>query len=395
MSEFSKFDAFKDFENLLRSKEVANLLINNIKKLCEKISEDVRIMNFCGTHEWSVTNYGLRSLLPKKIEMIAGPGCPVCVTPSYYIEELIKLALDGVQIYTYGDVFRLPAVKPVSGARSLEDAKALGGEVKVVTGLVDAIELAKNCKDGIFAGIGFETVAPGYAHAILKDLVPENLKILSLLKLTPPAMHFTVEKLDKDETPLSGIIAPGHVSTIVGAKAWKKVAEDFKIPIVVAGFEPVDILIAIAKILQQKISGEAKVELEYTRAVSYEGDLRAQRLINSVFEVREDAWRGIGFIANSGLRINESYRRCDAFEHFKIQEVKRAEWSCDLNINCKCSDIVLGKAKPTDCKLFMKVCNPENPYGPCMVSVEGTCSIWARFGAEEFTEDMVDELKLR
>ncbi len=395
MAEFSKFEIFKEVESLLRSRDVANLLVNCIKKLCEKVSEDVRIMSFCGTHEWSVTSYGLRSLLPKKIEIIAGPGCPVCVTPSYYIEELIKLSLDGVQIYTYGDVFKLPAVKLVYGAKSLEDAKALGGEVRVVTGLVDAIELAKNRKDSIFAGIGFETVASGYAHAILKDLIPENLKILSLLKLTPPAMYFTVEKLGRDETPLSGIIAPGHVSTIVGAKAWKKVAEDFKIPVVVAGFEPVDILIAIAKILQQIISREAKVELEYTRAVSYEGDLRAQKLINSVFEAKEDAWRGIGFIPESGLRIKESYRICDAFEYFNIQELKRSEWSYDLNAGCKCSDIVLGRAKPTDCKLFMRVCNPENPYGPCMVSVEGTCSIWARFGAKEFTEDILEELKLR
>ncbi|MDI9645592.1 MAG: hydrogenase formation protein HypD [Archaeoglobales archaeon] len=395
MAEFSKFEILKEVEILLRSRDVANLLVNCIKKLCEKISEDVRIMSFCGTHEWSVTNYGLRSLLPKKIEIIAGPGCPVCVTPSYYIEELIKLSMDGVQIYTYGDVFRLPAVKLVRGAKSLEDAKALGGEVRVVTGLVDAIELAKNCKDSIFVGIGFETVAPGYAHAILKDLIPKNLKILSLLKLTPPAMYFTVEKIDKDEKPLSGIIAPGHVSTIVGAKAWKKVAEDFRIPIVVAGFEPVDILMAIAKILQQIISGEAKVELEYTRAVSYDGDLRAQKLLSSIFEAKEDAWRGIGFIPGSGLRINEGYRRYDAFEYFNIEELRKSEWNYDLNAGCRCSDIVLGRAKPTDCKLFMRVCNPENPYGPCMVSVEGTCSIWARFGAKEFTDDILEELKLR
>ncbi|MEM1608577.1 MAG: hydrogenase formation protein HypD, partial [Ignisphaera sp.] len=219
-----------------------------------------KIMNFCGTHEWTVTHFGIRSLVPKNIELVAGPGCPVCVTPSHFIEEAIKLALDGITVYTYGDTYRLRTLNSVRGYRSLSEVRG-EGSVKLVTSLVDAIKDARNSnRESVFIGIGFETVAPGYASAVLKGLVPENLKIMSLVKLTPPAMFYSLEILREKPTepPVMGVIAPGHVSTVTGAKAWSVVSENYGIPVVVSGFEPIDVLLSILEILKQLVKGEAK-----------------------------------------------------------------------------------------------------------------------------------------
>jgi hydrogenase expression/formation protein HypD len=377
--------------------ELARIIVQNIEKvmgkLIEKYGNDlkIKIMNFCGTHEWTVTHFGLRSLVPKNIELIAGPGCPVCVTPSHYIEEVLRLALDGVVVYTYGDTYRLRTVKPVKEVRSLSEARSLGALVKVVTSLAEAIEDSKkHGKDSIFIGIGFETVASGYAKAILSKAIPGNLKLLSLVKLTPPAMKYTLD-IHRQELPVKGVIAPGHVSTIIGAKAWQKVSEEFKIPIVVSGFEPIDVMFSILEILKQLSEDRYRVVNEYKRAVTWSGDEVAQRMINEVFDVVDDAWRGIGFIPESGLRLKSRFRIFDAFEEFKIRELGKNEWVYDLSPGCRCADIILGKALPTNCPLFMKVCTLSTPVGPCMVSVEGTCSIWAKHGgmiAIEIAKDL-------
>jgi hydrogenase expression/formation protein HypD len=372
------------------SMELARALVTKIKELTAEVTKvyggDFRfkIMDFCGTHEWTITHYGIRSLLPDAIELVAGPGCPVCVTPSYFVEELIKMSLEGFTIYTYGDVYRLKTIRPVRGATSLAEARALGGKVKVVTSIIDAVKDAReHGGESIFVGIGFETVAPGYAHSILKRLLPSNLKLLSLVKLTPPAMFYSIDILREKPTepPIMGVIAPGHVSTITGAKAWAPVAENYGIPVVVAGFEPIDVLIALVEILRQLSRGEAMVTIEYRRAVSWHGDLRAQSMIHRAFETVDDAWRGIGFLPKSGLRVRESYKSMDAFREYGIRDLDPGTWKYDLPPGCRCAEVIIGKIKPVQCPLFMRKCTPSNPVGPCMVSVEGTCAIWARFGA--------------
>lgn len=355
-----------------------------------------KIMNFCGTHEWTVTHFGIRSLVPKNIELVAGPGCPVCVTPSHFIEETIKLALDGITVYTYGDTYRLRTLNSVRGYRSLSEVRG-EGSVKLVTSLVDAIKDARNSnRESVFIGIGFETVAPGYASAVLNGLVPENLKIMSLVKLTPPAMFYSLEILREKPTepPVMGVIAPGHVSTVTGAKAWSVVSENYGIPVVVSGFEPIDVLLSILEILKQLVKGEAKTVIEYKRAVTWHGDLRAQRIVAKAFRVVDDAWRGIGFLPKSGLRLRDEYRKYDAFEGLGVKEIKPGEWGYDLPPGCRCAEVTLGKAKPTDCSLFMKVCTPDKPYGPCMVSLEGACAIWARFGSGGLADEIAKELSL-
>ncbi|AFA38955.1 MAG: hydrogenase formation protein HypD [Nitrososphaerota archaeon] len=387
-----------------RKTAVTSTLIRSIKKYSEELKARdpgyvYKIMDFCGTHEWTIVHFGLRSLLKKagvdNVELVAGPGCPVCVTPSYYIEQAIKLALEGVVIYTYGDVYKLPALRPVKGARSLAEARALGGDVRIVHSFLHAIlDARKHAKPSAFVGIGFETVAPGYSEAILKGLVPDHLKLMSLVKLTPPAMFYTLEVVREKPTdfPISGVIAPGHVSTIVGGKAWRPVAEQFEIPVVVAGFEPNDVLTAVAEILRQLAKGEHKVVIEYTRAVTWEGDLKAQSSIRTVFETVDSAWRGIGYIPKSGLALRDEFKKHDALEHFGIPDLTPDTWRYDLPANCKCAEVNLGKAKPTDCPLFMKACTPDRPIGPCMVSVEGTCAIWARFGGGGLAEEIAKEI---
>lgn len=388
-------------ENIFRNNAgLAKMLVGYIRKFYDRLSENMgefKIMDFCGTHEWTITHYGLRSLMPEKLELVAGPGCPVCVTPSFYIQNAIRLGFDGITIYTYGDVFRLPTLSPVNGASSLAEAKALGAEVKIVTGILDAISDAKNHKkDSVFLGIGFETVASGYAKTLISDLLPDNLKLMCLVKLTPPAMLATVEILEREkEKSVMGIIAPGHVSTIIGAKAWKTVAEKHNIPVVVTGFEPIDVLIAITEILKQLTRTEGKVSIEYTRAVSWDGDLKAQEMMSRAFRVVKDAWRGIGFLPYSGFRISSSFRKNDAFEEYGIPEIAPEDAQADLPKGCRCAEIVVGKKKPTDCQFFMNKCKPSSPIGPCMVSLEGTCSIWARFGVNGLAERIAEDLNLR
>lgn len=377
---------------------LAKTLVGYIAKFYEKLKEDCgnfMVMDFCGTHEWTITHYGLRSLMPFGLELVAGPGCPVCVTPSYYIETAMRLAFDGLIVYTYGDVFRLPSLRKVNEASSLAEARALGADVRIVAGIADAIADAKlHGKEAVFLGIGFETVASGYAQSLIKGLLPENLKLMSLVKLTPPAMLATVDLL-REETTVKGIIAPGHVSTIIGAKAWKAVCEKHRIPLVVAGFEPIDVLIAIAEILKQLVKGEAKVSIEYTRAVSWEGDAKAQEMIAKAFRLVDDAWRGIGFLHRSGLRISDSFKHYDAFFEYSIPEIAPDNCKEDLPKGCKCAEVVIGKEKPTNCPFFMKKCKPTSPVGPCMVSMEGTCAIWARFGADGLADRIAKELDLR
>jgi hydrogenase expression/formation protein HypD len=328
---------------------------------------DVKFCHVCGTHEWTITHYGLRALLPKTVKVIAGPGCPVCILPAAELDEAISLALEGVTVTTYGDVIRVPASKS-----SLQEAKASGGDVRIVYSIRDAVRMAENepDKDFVFLAIGFETTAPATAVEIL-DRPPENLSFLVCHRLIPPAMELL---LGVGDLHLDGFIAPGHVSTIIGMKPYQIFPEAYHMPTVVAGFEPLDILFTISTLLRQVRDGKARLENEYKRSVTREGNIKAQEAIKRVFRVVSGRWRGLGRIPSSALALREEFKPHDAREKYDIN----IEHSRDLLPGCQCHLVMLGKIDPPECPLFLKACKPSAPKGACMVSIEGTCRIWAK-----------------
>lgn len=354
-------------------REIAKEIVRRIEELSKGI-EKVRIMTFCGTHEWTVARYGIRSVLPPNIEVVAGPGCPVCVTPGRLVEVLAKLSLEGYTVLTYGDAYRLPST-PGSSIRSLEHAKSMGGDVRVVYSFLDAVKIARESRSTcIFFAIGFETTMPSTGEALLKGYVPRNLLILSAYKFTPPIMRYLLEV---KKARIDGIIAPGHVSTVIGVEPWRFVVDEFGIPLVVAGFSPLDVLLAILEIVRQIREGRPRLVNEYRRSVKWEGNTYARRIIDSVYEVDDSFWRGIGVVPKSGAYLSERYRVFDAYTELGIS--RRIDFE-PMPPGCRCSDVVIGMARPIDCPHFMKSCRPESPYGPCMVSYEGTCRIWAELG---------------
>lgn len=339
-------------------------------KLLQKINElstPVKIMHVCGSHEHTIMENGIRSLLPEEVEIIAGPGCPVCVVPSREIDEALELIDRGVTITTFGDMLRVPGSE-----RSLADAKAEGGDVRVVYGINRAIEIAeKEDNDVAFISAGFETTAPTTAAELLAT-PPENFSVLSCHRLIPPAIDFLI---NSGETSLNALIEPGHVCTIIGTKPFEYFSSEFGIPQAVAGFNPLDILMSVYMILRQIHNETPKIENEYTRAVKDEGNVIAQEKMNQVFEVTSREWRGFPKIPNSILEIKDEFSEFNAREKYDI-EVKDVN---EAPKGCICGPILRGLARPEDCKLFRKVCNPLHPIGACMVSKEGTCNIAHRY----------------
>jgi hydrogenase expression/formation protein HypD len=343
------------------------------KKVSEKMVEIapkkdvVKICHVCGTHEWTITHYGLRSLLPKNVEVIAGPGCPVCIVPASEIDEAVQLALRGIVIVCFGDLFRVPGSN-----MSLLDAKARGADVRVVYGVGDAVQMARNepDKDFVFFAVGFETTSPSTAVEVAGKPA-ENMSFLISHRTIPPAMKLLVEM---KELSLNGFIAPGHVSTIIGLKPYEVFPEEYAMPVVVAGFEPLDLMFGVYMVLRQLNEGKPKLENEYLRGVNREGNIKAQELIDEVFSTVDGAWRGLGTIPRSKYTLRNEYAKYDAHVKYGV----RVEKGVDKQHGCKCHLIVVGKIKPTECPLFMKTCTPQKPIGACMVSVEGTCRIWAR-----------------
>jgi len=342
------------------------------KRVAEKIrkaapSKDiVKICHVCGTHEWTITHYGIRSLLPENVEVIAGPGCPVCIVPASEIDEAIELALNGATVTCFGDLLRVP------GSRlSLLDARAEGADVRVVYSVADAVKMARREpeKPFVFFAVGFETTAPSTAVEILKT-PPENMSFLISHRLIPPAMKALVEMEDLN---LNGFIAPGHVSTIIGMKPYEVFPRDYGMPTIIAGFEPLDVLFAIYMIIKQLIKGKPQLENEYVRAVLPEGNMRAQKLMREAFKVENGRWRGLQTIPKSVLTLRDKYKKYDSRRKYDLQ----VECSVDVPPGCRCHLVIVGKIKPTECPLFMKACTPRRPVGPCMVSMEGTCRIWA------------------
>jgi len=350
-----------------RDAEFARRVVEKIRAITPRY--EVKICHVCGTHEWTITHYGLRSLLPENIEVIAGPGCPVCVTPAADIDQAIKLALEGKVVTVFGDALRVPGSE-----KSLMDAKAEGADVRVVYGIDDAVKMAvkEKSKEFVFFAIGFETTAPSTANVVLSK-PPKNFSILVSHRLIPPAMELL---LGIGDLKIDGFIAPGHVSTIIGLKPYEIFPKAYRMPTVIAGFEPLDILIAIYMILKQLKEGIARLENEYVRAVLPEGNVKAQKLMNKAFNVVDGYWRGLGRLPASALALKNEYSQYDARKRYELH-IEKAR---DILPGCQCHLVMIGKIKPNECPLFMKACRPEKPLGPCMVSFEGTCRIWARHG---------------
>jgi len=351
-----------------RNGKFAKKLVEEIKNVSKK---KIKLMEVCGTHTVAIFKYGLRGVMPENITLLSGPGCPVCVTANEMIDKAIWLVKQrSVILATFGDMVKVPG-----SSSSLSQEKSQGHDVRIVYSTMDALKIAQDnpAKKVIFFAIGFETTSPTIAASILeaKRLKLKNYYILAAHKLIPPAMKAL---LDTKELGLNGFICPGHVSTIIGAKPYEFIIEDYGIPCVITGFEPLDILQAILMLVKQIEDNRPKVEIQYRRAVKYKGNPSALRMLYEVFEEADSNWRGIGVIPNSGLRLRRKYRDFDAENIFEIKQEKTRYVP-----GCLCGEVLRGVRIPTECKYFGKLCTPENPVGACMVSIEGACSAYYKY----------------
>jgi hydrogenase expression/formation protein HypD len=339
-----------------------------------------QFMEFCGGHTHAISRYGVADLLPDNVRMIHGPGCPVCVLPIGRVDQAIRLALEhGVTLCTYGDCLRVPA----SDGLSLLKARARGGDIRMVYSSADAVALARNDPDRqvVFFAIGFETTTPPTAVAI-KQAATVGLKNFSVLcchVLTPSAIASILESPEVRRwgtVRLDGFIGPAHVSTIIGSRPYEFFAKEYRKPVVIAGFEPLDVMQAIRMLIRQVNEKRADVENEFSRAVDRDGNLKAQQLVAEVFELRKQfEWRGLNVLPYSALRIRSQFAEFDAERRFSLAYSPVPDHKA-----CDCGAILRGVRRPRDCKLFGTVCTPENPIGSCMVSSEGACAAHYTYG---------------
>ncbi len=357
----------EEFRNAKLATHLAEQIV-----LAAKPNRHYKFMEFCGGHTHAIYRYGIPSLLPKNVEMVHGPGCPVCVLAIAQIDKAIALAqIDNVIFCSYADMLRVPGSRQMN----LLQAKAAGADVRMVYSVDDALAHARAnpTKQIIFFAIGFETTTPPTAVAI-KIAKHENLKNFSVFcnhVLTPPALAALLAVDEQGLTvDLDGFVGPSHVSIVIGSQAYQKIGQQFNKPIVIAGFEPLDVMYSILMLIRQINAGRCDVENQYSRAVNFQGNLKAQCLMKEIFSVREQfEWRGLGFIADSALKINADYAEFDAEQRFPII-VKNSK----AHPACQCGQVLRGLLKPVDCKVFAIVCTPENPLGSCMVSSEGACA---------------------
>ncbi|UCD28434.1 MAG: hydrogenase formation protein HypD [Planctomycetota bacterium] len=345
--------------------------ISQIAGICKQLDQ-VSLMEVCGTHTVSLFRSGVKSQLPANMRMISGPGCPVCVTSQGYIDAVCELATrEDVAICTYGDMIRVPG-----RTGSLEQLRGQGADVKVVYSVRDALGLAEKNPERkfVFLAVGFETTAPATAAAVLeadgKNLI--NFYVLMCHKLVIPAMSAL---LSAGDVPIDGFICPGHVSVVIGVQAYEPIVENYGKPCVIVGFEPAQMLVGILHLVRQVAQGQARLENVYDVAVTDEGNKIAQQLLEQVFEPGQAIWRAMGTIPASGLELRKRYKRFDALAQF------------DLTIGpdydppgCRCGEVIQGKVEPNSCSLFGMECTPIRPIGPCMVSSEGTCAAWYKYG---------------
>jgi len=337
-------------------------------------------MEFCGGHTHAISRYGITEVLPVNVRMIHGPGCPVCVLPIGRIDLAIQLALDkGAIVCTYGDTMRVPA----SDSLSLVRAKARGGDIRMVYSATDALQIARQNpgREVVFFAIGFETTTPPTALAI-RNAHREGLANFSVLcchVLTPSAITHILESPEVRQygtVPIDGFVGPAHVSIVIGSAPYEHFAQEYRKPVVIAGFEPLDVMQAVLMLVRQVNEGRSEVENEFTRAVTSEGNLTAQALVSEVFELRTSfEWRGLGEVPYSALKIRPAFANFDAERRFGLGYRPVAD-----NKACECGAILRGVKKPTDCKIFGTVCTPENPMGSCMVSSEGACAAHYSYG---------------
>ncbi len=344
--------------------------------MVEQIRRDamrpVRIMEFCGGHTHAIFRFGLRTLLEGRVEMRSGPGCPVCVTAAADLDRAIAMAeLPQVTLATFGDMVRVPG-----SHGTLQEARARGADVRIVYSPLDALGIAMRSpeREVVFLGVGFETTAPGIAAALVQaqqEALP-NFSVLSLHKLTPPAMRAI---LDAGEVHLDAILGPGHVAAVVGSDAWTFLPRDYDMPVAVSGFEPLDLLGAIAALVRAVVGEQPEVINTYARSVRPEGNAIAQQLMARVFAPAAAAWRGFGTIPASGLVLSAEFAAYDAARRFPLEVETVQEPS-----GCRCGEVLRGAIVPPACPLFRRVCTPRNPVGPCMVSAEGACAAYFQYG---------------
>ncbi len=355
------------FVDEFRDKEIAEGLIQRIQKTSTR---PIQLMEVCGTHTASIFRYGIRGILPEHIRLISGPGCPVCVTPNGDIDLAIALSRQkDTIIVTFGDMMRVPG-----STSSLQKEKAEGRDIRIIYSSLEALKIAKEHpgKRVVFLAIGFETTSPTIAVAILraKEEKLHNLFFLNSQKRVPPAL---IALLQSKQVKINGFILPGHVSTIIGTNPYQFIAKEFGQPAVVTGFEPLDILQGIWMLVKQIEENRAAIEIQYRRVVHEEGNPIALRKIDQVFEKDESRWRGLGLIPDSGYRFKESYKEMDVRSlDVEVEPLKE-------HPECLCGEVLQGIKSPLECRLFKKVCHPENPIGPCMVSIEGTCFTYYKF----------------
>jgi hydrogenase expression/formation protein HypD len=357
------------FVEAFRENETARKVTEYIKELVEP-DRRYRVVHVCGTHEDAIMKSGIRSMLPKNVEVLMGPGCPVCTVPPNRIDYTIKLAQMGATVTSYGDMMRVPA-----GLGSLSDAKAEGHDVRIVYSIHDSVKIArKTDKPIIHFAVGFETTAPTTASELLAG-PPDNFSVYSAHLLIPPAMKAL---MDMGITKVDGFINPGHVSTIIGEKGYRVISENHSVPQIIAGFEPLDVLFSIAMILKQIQERRGEIENSYTRAVKPDGTPRALEMLEAVFEEEDAPWRGIDTIPRSGLKLRGEYEDHDASKIFDVE----TETSYEMPQGCRCGDVLRAIIYPWECPLFNNTCTPDSPVGPCMVSHEGSCYIASRYGAQ-------------
>jgi hydrogenase expression/formation protein HypD len=342
--------------------------------IARRNNKRVRLMEFCGGHTHAILKFGLRQLLPNTVSLLSGPGCPVCVTASRDLDMAMAMScVPGVILTTFGDMMRVPGTQG-----SLQDAKAQGADVRMVYSTLDALAIARANPERsiVFLGIGFETTAPTVAAAVLQAQVErlDNFFVLSLHKLTPPA---TRAILQMGEVKLSGIIGPGHVTTVIGSNSWRFLPECFGVPCAIAGFEPLDILQAIYALVEMVERGTPAVYNAYGRSVCSEGNPVAQQVMKRVFQIGTAEWRGLGPLPESGLFLRDEYAAFDAIHKFPMDVPRGVEPK-----GCRCGEVLRGVITPPECPLFGRICTLAQPVGPCMVSGEGACAAYAQYGGQ-------------
>ena len=350
-----------------RDKSLVLKISDKIKKISRK---KISLMEVCGGHTHAIHKFGLPSLLPQNIKLLSGPGCPVCVTSKKYIDQAIAYSkIKNVIITTFGDLVRVPG-----STSTLLKEKARGTDVRIVYSSLDALDIAKQSIDKkvIFLGIGFETTAPTTASTII-NAVEENIKnffVFSTHKIMPPAMKAIID----EGIMIDGYICPGHVSTITGSMIYEPLVKKYNVGCVVSGFEPIDIMQSILMLVEQVELNKKKVEIQYKRAVKIDGNIKAKGKMDKLFDLKDDWWRGIGIIKESGLKIKKNFKEYDAEMNFDVRVEEPKE-----DKGCICGEILKGIKTPEDCRLFTKKCTPENPIGACMVSNEGSCNAYYRY----------------